>query len=256
MDLGLRNHVAVVTGGTRGIGRAICRGLLAEGCHVSLCARDAAEIEATVGALRTEGVRVRGGVADVTVAGQLEKLIDETAEEFGRLDHVVANVGGMVRKNALEASVEDWMRTFELNIGHAVRAIRSAVPHMRQPEDSSVVIIASVSGLKPGPYAQYGAAKAAEIFLAGSLARELASRRIRVNTISPGSILFPGGGWDRFSREQAPRFKTFVEREFPWGRLGTPEEVADVVLFVLSSRARWINGANIPVDGAQNNPSA
>lgn len=188
MDLGLRNHVAVVTGGTRGIGRAICRGLLAEGCHVSLCARDAAEIEATVGALRTEGVRVRGGVADVTVAGQLEKLIDETAEEFGRLDHVVANVGGMVRKNALEASVEDWMRTFELNIGHAVRAIRSAVPHMRQPEDSSVVIIASVSGLKPGPYAQYGAAKAAEIFLAGSLARELASRRIRVNTISPGSI--------------------------------------------------------------------
>jgi 3-oxoacyl-[acyl-carrier protein] reductase len=199
---------------------------------------------------------VRGGVADVTVAGQLEKIIADTAAEFGEIHHLVANVGGMIRRDTLDATPEDWTRTFDLNVGHAVRAIRAAVPHMRMPEECSIVIIASVSGFKPGPYAQYGAAKAAEIFMAGAYARELASRRVRINTISPGSILFPGGGWDRFSREQAARFQAFVEREFPWGRLGTADEVADAVVFILSPRARWINGANIPVDGAQNNPSA
>ncbi|HLW48556.1 MAG TPA: SDR family oxidoreductase [bacterium] len=255
MDLGVRDHVAIVTGGTRGIGRAICRSLIAEGCHVSLCARDRREVDETVSALSGSAARVRGDVADVTAEGQLERVIDATAAEFGEIHHVVANVGGMIRRPALEATVEDWIRTFDLNVGHAVRAIRAAIPHMRAREECSIVIIASISGSKPGTFAQYGAAKAAEIFLAGSLARELASQRIRVNTISPGSILFPGGGWDRFSREQAPRFETFVQREFPWQRLGTAEEVGDVVAFVLSPRARWINGANIPVDGAQNNPS-
>ena len=255
MDLGLRNHVAVVTGGTRGIGRAICRSLVAEGCHVSLCARDRREIDQTVAALSGPNARVRGDVADVTVEGDLERVIEATAAEFGEIHHVVANVGGMIRRATLEATAEDWLRTFDLNVGHSIRAIRAALPHMRAREECSIVIIASVSGSKPGTHAQYGAAKAAEIFLAGSLARELASHRVRINTISPGSILFPGGGWDRFSREQGARFQAFVEREFPWQRLGTAEEVADVVAFVLSPRARWINGTNVAVDGAQNNPS-
>jgi NAD(P)-dependent dehydrogenase (short-subunit alcohol dehydrogenase family) len=255
VDLGLRNHVAVVTGGTRGIGRAICGALIAEECHVSFCARDQREVDETVTALSVPNARVRGAVADVTVEGELERMIDATAAEFGEIHHVVANVGGMIRRPALDATVEDWVRTFDLNVGHSIRAIRAAVPHMRTPEECSIVIIASISGSKPGTFAQYGAAKAAEIFLAGSLARELASRRIRINTVSPGSILFPGGGWDRFSREHAPRFEAFVQGEFPWQRLGTVEEVADVVAFVLSPRARWVNGTNVAVDGAQNNPS-
>jgi len=256
LDLGLSGHVAFVTGGTRGIGRAICRALASEGCHVSFCARDLRGVERTAAELSEPGVRVRGGVADVTVPGAVESAIDATAAEFGEIHHVVANVGGTVGQSALESTPEDWVRTFDLNVGHTIRVIRAALPHMRAPEENSIAIIASISGWKPGPRAQYGAAKAAEIFAAGALARELASRRIRVNTVSPGSILFPEGGWDRFRREHAARFEAFVAREFPWQRLGTAEEVADAVTFLLSARARWINGANIPVDGAQNNPSA
>jgi 3-oxoacyl-[acyl-carrier protein] reductase len=127
---------------------------------------------------------------------------------------------------------------------------------MQQRGGGSIVSIASISGWKPGPKAQYGATKAGEIFLAGALAWELAPQRIRVNTVSPGSIMFQGGGWERFRAEQSERFAEFERREFPWGRLGTPEEVADVVVFLLSERAAWINGANIAVDGAQGRPSA
>jgi 3-oxoacyl-[acyl-carrier protein] reductase len=256
LDLGLTGHTAVVTGGTRGIGRAICETLMAEGCQVSLCARDRREVDETIAELGAGAVRARGDVADVTVPGELERFIEATAGELGEIHHLVANVGGTVGQGSLDATAEDWARTFDLNVGHAVRAIRAAVPHMRTPEECSIVIISSVSGSKPGPRAQYGAAKAAEIFLAGALARDLAGRRIRINTVSPGSILFPGGGWDRFRRQQEARFEAFVQHQFPWHRLGAPQEVADVVAFVLSPRARWINGANIAVDGAQNNPTA
>jgi 3-oxoacyl-[acyl-carrier protein] reductase len=256
MDLGLTGHVAVVTGGTRGIGRAICETLIAEGCHVTLCARDRRAVDATVSELNAGDARVRGDVADVTVPGEIERVIDAAAAEAGEIHHLVANVGGTIGQGSLDATAEDWARTFDLNVGHAIRAIRAAVPHMRTPEECSIVIISSVSGSKPGPRAQYGAAKAAEIFLAGALARDLASRRIRINAVSPGSILFPGGGWEHFRQQHEARFEAFVQNEFPWRRLGTPQEVADVVAFVLSPRARWINGANIAVDGAQNNPSA
>jgi len=256
LDLGLNGHVAFVTGGTRGIGRAICRALAAESCHIGLCARDAREVDDTVSELSASGIRVRGDVADVTVPGAVEQRIDAAAAEFGEIHHLVANVGGTIGQGALDSTAEDWARTFDLNVGHAVRAIRAVVPHMRAPTECSIVIISSISGWKPGPRAQYGAAKAAEIFMAGALARDLAPQRIRINTVSPGSIFFPGGGWDRFRQQQRPRFEAFVQREFPWQRLGTAEEVADVVTFLLSARARWVNGANIAVDGAQNNPSA
>jgi len=121
---------------------------------------------------------------------------------------------------------------------------------------SSALTISSISGWKPAPRAQYGAAKAGEIFLAGALAWELGEQRIRVNTLSPGSIMFPGGGWERFRADNPDDFQRFETKEFPMGRLGSPEEVADVAVFLLSDRASWINGANIPVDGAQGRPSA
>jgi 3-oxoacyl-[acyl-carrier protein] reductase len=120
----------------------------------------------------------------------------------------------------------------------------------------SALTISSISGWKPAPRAQYGAAKAGEIFLAGALAWELGPQRIRVNTLSPGSIMFPGGGWESFRAENPDRFAEFESREFPFGRLGTPEEVANAALFLLSDAASWINGANIAVDGAQGRPSA
>lgn len=223
---------------------------------MSLCARDKAGLDRTVDELSAGGARVHGVVADVTAPGAVEHFIDETASIFGEIHHLVANVGGTVGPGFFEATPEDWARTFDVNTLHAVRAIRAAVPHMTRPEGCSIVIVASISGWKPGPRPQYGAAKAAEIFLAGALARELAPKRIRVNTVSPGSILFPGGGWERFREQHPDRFETFVRQGFPWGRLGHADEVADAVTYLLSARARWINGANIPVDGAQSIPTA
>jgi 3-oxoacyl-[acyl-carrier protein] reductase len=223
---------------------------------VGICGRSADTLEATLSELRAQGLAAHGVVADVTSPGEVERFVDESAAVLGGADLVVANVGGSSGQELLASTPEDWARTFDLNLFHAVRAIRAAVPHMQQRGGGSIVSIASISGWKPGPRAQYGAAKAGEIFLAGALAWELAPLRIRVNTVSPGSIMFPGGGWERFRAEQGERFAEFERREFPWGRLGSPEEVADVVVFLLSERATWINGANIAVDGAQGRPAA
>jgi 3-oxoacyl-[acyl-carrier protein] reductase len=256
LDLGLSGKTGLVTGGSRGIGRAIALRLAAEGAQVGICGRSPDTLESTLFELRAAGARAHGVVADVTCPGEAERFVDATAATLGGADLLVANVGGSSGKGLLESTPEDWMRTFDLNLFHAVRSIRAAVPHMQARGGGSAVVISSISGWKPGPTAQYGAAKASEIFLSGALAWELAPLRIRVNTVSPGSIMFAGGGWERSRARDAERFAEFERREFPWGRLGTPEEVADVVAFVLSERASWINGANISVDGAQGRPSA
>jgi 3-oxoacyl-[acyl-carrier protein] reductase len=256
MDLGLSGKVGLVTGGSRGIGRAIARQLAAEGCAVAICGRSAETLDAAVAELRQAGATAHGVVADVTAPGEVERFVDESAAALGGVDLLVANVGGTAGGGLLESTPEDWLRTFDLNLFHAVRAIRAAVPHFEARGGGSAVTIASVSGAKPGPRAQYGAAKAGEIFLAGALAWELGPKRIRVNTVSPGSIMFEGGGWERFREQNPERFAEFERREFPWGRLGTVEEVANVVAFVLSERASWVNGTHIAVDGAQGRPTA
>lgn len=254
MDLRLTGKVALITGGSRGIGRAIATRLVEEGCDVAICGRTMATIDQTVAELQGAGTRVHGVAADVTQPGEVERFVEESAEALGGVDLVVANVGGATARRLLEATPADWVSTFEMNLFHAVRAIKTAVPHMEQRGGGSAVTISSISGWKAGPGALYGTAKAAEIFLASTLAWELASKCIRVNTISPGSILFPGGGWAGLQQRDPERLAVFEHGEFPWGRLGNPEEVADVVAFVLSERAAWINGANIPVDGGQAAP--
>jgi 3-oxoacyl-[acyl-carrier protein] reductase len=230
--------------------------LAAEGCAVAICGRSPETLEQRAAELRGRGVKTHTVVADVAQPGDVERFVQDSAGVLGGVDLVVANVGGSAGGRLLEATPEDWHRTFDLNLFHAVRLVRAALPHFQRAGGGSVVIIASISGSKPSPGAQYGATKAGEIFLSGALALELAPHRIRVNTVSPGSILFPGGGWERFQTEQPERFHEFERREFPWGRLGHAEEIADVVAFVLSDRASWINGANIPVDGGQGRPSA
>ena len=262
--LGLAGKIALVTGGSRGIGRATALKLAEEGCDIGVCGRDAAGLARVAEELRgaagpngedSRARRVHTAQADVTASGAVERFIDDSAAALGGVDLLVANVGGSSGGDLVTATAEDWLRTFELNLFHAVRAIRAAVPHMSARGGGSAVIVASISGWKPGPGAQYGAAKAAEIFLAGSLAWELAAHRIRVNTVSPGSTIFPGGGWERFRARSPELFQEFERTEFPWGRLGAPEEIANVVTFVLSDRASWVNGANIPVDGGQGRPS-
>jgi 3-oxoacyl-[acyl-carrier protein] reductase len=257
MDLGLHGRRALITGGSRGIGFAVAEALAAEGAAVGLVARDAAGLAAAAERLGSRGVLVATAVADVTETPQLKRAVDDIATALGGLDHLVANAGGTVgRGNLTSAGDDDFTATFALNAGHAAELIRAGLTHLRAAGGGSVVIISSITGMRPAPRTAYAAAKAAEIHLAATAAQELAPAGIRVNAVSPGSIMFPGGGWDSFQREHPEDFAAFLASQFPFGRLGRPEEVADVVTFLLSARASWITGANIAVDGGQIYPSA
>lgn len=256
MELGLTGKVALVTGGSRGIGRATALTLAREGCNVAICARGQDTLDAALKELSEVSPNTWGTTADVTDREDVERFISDAAANLGGVDIVVCNVGGSFGGAILEATDEDWMATFDLNLFHSVRTIRAVVPLMKERGGGSVVMVSSISGWKPGPGAQYGAAKASEIFLASSLALELAPFGIRVNTVSPGSIMFPGGGWDRYQQSNPEGMARFLDIDLPEHRLGTDQEVADVIAFISSDRARWINGANIPVDGAQGRPTA
>jgi NAD(P)-dependent dehydrogenase (short-subunit alcohol dehydrogenase family) len=249
--LRLAGKAAVITGGSRGIGRAIALRLAGEGCSVGICARHSQDLDRVVQEAREQGVKACGVVADVGREGDIERFVEEAATEFGRVDLLVANAGPHLGGRLVKSTPDDWRKAFDLHVIHAARAISACVPHMKQVGAGAVVIIASISGWKPAPRPQYGAAKAAEIYLAMELGRELASAGIRVNAVSPGSIVFPGGGWDSLHQRDPERVEQFVERDFPFGRLGTPEEVADVVTFLLSERASWVSGTQVCVDGAQ-----
>lgn len=255
MDLQLGGRRALVTGGTRGIGRAIVGRLLEKGCSVALCARSGDVVEQVLADLRAGGARVHGAAVDVTDADALAAFVDDSAAALGGLDLLVANAGGASGGATLdEVPAADWRTTLDLNVVHAAVAVRAAVPHLRASDAASVVVVASVSGSRPQPRPQYAVAKAAEIALAASLGRELGPHGIRVNSLSPGSILFDGGSWARRRDADPDAFAAFLERELPRGRLGTLEEVADVAAFLLSPRAGWVSGTDVVVDGAQNAP--
>lgn len=256
MDLGLAGKRAFITGGSAGIGSGIAHALVAEGAAVAVCGRDGPRLETAIGELRARGGRAHGVRADVTDSAALAWAVEDSAAALGGLDLVVANAGGSSGGGLLDSTPEDWSRTFAVNVLHAAHAVRAAVPHLERQGGGAVLIIASITGWKPGPKSSYASAKAAEIHLAATLAQELGSRNIRVNALSPGSVLFDGGGWDQFGRAHPERLAAFAREDFPGGRLVSLEQVTDVACFLLSERAGGVNGANICVDGGQDHPSA
>lgn len=255
MELGLSGGSALVTGATRGIGRAIALALAGEGARVGICARGADALPGVVEELRAAGAPDAFGTAvDVTADGQLEEWVAEAAGRFGGLDAVVANAGGSSGGYVLASSPEEWRAAYDVNAIAALRLVAAAAPLMAP--GGSAVLISSISGHKPGSNLQYGMAKAAMSHAAAQLALDLAEQEIRVNAVSPGSILFDGGGWAGMAGSDPERFERFVQEELPAARLGAPEEVARVVAFLCSPAASWVNGADVAVDGAQGRPGA
>jgi len=251
MDLGLKGKVAMISGASRGIGRAIALGLAAEGGRLSLCARGREGLERVAQEVQGGGAEILALSGDVTNEGDARRWVAETRERFGQVDILINNVGGSRPGGNLAASGEDWRSGFALNFFSALDLCRLVVPLMHERRSGCVINIASIYGREWGGPMTYNAAKAAMISLSKEMARELAPQGIRVNSVAPGSILFPGGSWERRQKEHPEAIAAFVKADLPWGRFGTPEEVADVVVFLASDRARWVSGACINVDGCQ-----
>ena len=245
MDLQLSGKTALVTGATKGIGRAIIELLSDEGCNIAFCARNADEVASTKDAISAKGVKVCGEIVDVMDGDAFKGFIDQAASELGGLNVLVSNVSG---GNA--AGDQGWINQFNGNILTAVHGVEAATPHMEKSGDGSIVMISTTAALEKfmnaGPY---NAMKAGLIQYAGALAHELAPKGIRVNTVSPGPIMIEGGSWDMIQKNMAALYDSTVA-SIPLGRMGSADEVAAQVALLASPRAGFTSGTNVVIDGS------
>lgn len=254
MDLQLTDRVALVVGASRGLGEAIARALAAEGCHLFLTARGAEALEATAADIRAQhGVEVETLAADATDTDTAARLVSAVEARFGRLDVLVGNAGGNRRKPFVETTDADWAEIAELNVFSHLRLARTAIPLLEAGDGGSILFIASIFGREAGGpgLSIYNTTKSALISAAKIMALELAPRGVRVNTLAPGSIRFPGGSWDKRVQADPEGMKAFVEQNIPLGRFGTAEEVGRVAAFMVSPAASLLVGTCLNADGGQ-----
>ena len=247
MDLQLEGKAAIVTGSSRGLGLAGARALAAEGCRVCMCARGQDALERAV-------AEVPGAIAvpaDLSTAEGARKVVDAALQAFSAIDILINNVATAKGTDIVNTADGEWQEALDQTLYPAIRMSRLVVPHMRQRGGGVIIMIASIWGRESGGRMVYNAVKAAEISLAKAMAQQLAKDNIRVNSVAPGSILFPGGSWDARQKADPAGIAAFIKTELPFGRFGRAEEVGDTVAFLASPRASWISGSCVPVDGCQ-----
>ena len=248
MDLQLKGKKAIVTGASRGIGRAIAETLAAEGCDVAICARGQAGVDEVVGALTAKGVTAFGSAVDIADGPALKDWISESAERLGGLDILVSNASALTRG----AGEDDWKAMYDVDLMGAVRALEAARPFLEkagaEKGDAAFIITSSVSAAEASAPGAYGAIKAALIHFAKGVAREAAPRHLRCNVVSPGTVFFEGGVWGNAKAHAPDFFKMMIGRN-PTGRMGTPEEIAAATVFLASPLSGFTTGINMVVDG-------
>jgi len=256
MDFNLKGKYALVTGGSHGIGRSIALALADEGCNVAICARNKERIEETLAEIDAKSVQSLDVSADVMIPSDIEKVMKTVIDKWGTLHILINNVGGGGRwgTEIVEETAEDvWLDVYNKNALSAVRFTMKAIPYMRKQKWGRVVTISSIYGREGGGRPWFNMAKSAEISLMKTLAMNPSLSRdgITFNSVSPGSIMIPDTGWEKEQKGNLAKFREMVESQFPLGRLGTPEEVANVVVFLCSEKASLVNGASIAVDGSE-----
>lgn len=254
MDLGLAGQVAIITGGSKGLGLASARALAAEGARVVICGRTADALDRAahdLAAVAGSADHVLAVQADVSKADDLQRLVEAAVARFGGVDVLVNNVGLGKGGGLLDTPDEVWQQAFDQTLYPAIRASRLVVPHMQARGGGVILLIASIWGRESGGRMTYNAVKAAEISLGKALAQQLAPSNIRVNSVAPGSILFEGGSWHQRQQADPEGIARFIATDLPFGRFGRADEVGDVVAFLSSRRSSWISGACVTVDGCQ-----